>query len=401
MKKLITLALATLFAVTPLCACGEGAQPQTPPDQGEKPESVYTEEELLHIAEEYKRLLFEDDYTYFALVDLDSNGIADLLCLSEKDENDAFIYENGIIKRSPHDGRDTFADGSSFFKRQAGTVHGAYRYINNESVEIEREEVSDDEVRFYIGGVLVNAEETAAYVENFGVGYADWYPVTDKEMIDLKITAENIYLREPPQYIPKNQKFMQYSDIVDMFDALWLSEDRNKDINELWEKYDIPDNEDDRKIFEALCRISKKGGFIVYDAEDINGDGYPELVFLTDKGEIYGIFTVLENLPILVGEYDSAAREYSCYVTADNEIVLDMYSSGENCVTEICVLSSNGRLEEKLQFGRVGNEFYKKENGEKTVISSEQYQKLYGEYSTKAAKSFEHSCFENHPYPDK
>ncbi len=371
-------------------------------------ESIPTPEErkaeLAKAVKEYKRIV--SDYEYFTLVDLDGNGVAEL-CLDDGQGNgcEAFKYEDGTLKKKGlYCTRELFLDGSCLFKENAGSIHGNCRYINGEYVEIDREDVSGDKALFYIGGVLVNAEETAAYIKNCSVGYAEWYSAKNPEVVDFYITVENLYLREPPKYVPKNQKFMQYSDIVDMLDELWLSS--KKDAGALYETYKIPENEDDRAIFDALLEISRKSGFIGYDAEDINGDGYPELVFLTEEGEVYGIFTVLEGLPILVGVYGSAAREYSCFVNEDGELILDMYASGENCVTKICEISKGGELSEKLSFGCYDAdiddsavEYYKKDGAIRSTLSYDEYSELAKKYSAQEQKGidFEFSELPGHP----
>lgn len=396
MKKLITLAMAILLAIMPLFGCGAN----TPTDQTEHEER---KAELEKTVAEYKRIV--SDYEYFALVDLDGDGIAEL-CLDDGQKNgcESFKYEDGTLKRSLRCSRDTFFNGSHLFKENAGSIHGSYRYINGQYVEIDKEDVSGEEVLFYIGGILVNAEETAEYVKNHSSEYAKWHSAKDTAAVDFHITAENIYLHEPPKYVPKNQKFMHYSDIVDMLDELYLSVNREKDINELYEAYEIPENRDDRAIFDALHKISKKSGYIGYDAEDINGDGYPELVILSDSGKIYGIFTVLEGLPVSVGAYGDAAREYSCFVNEGGEVILNMYASGENCVTEICELK-NGELSEKLSFGCYDAdiddsavEYYKKEGAIRSVLTYDEYSKLSKKYSADNQKgmNFEFSELPSH-----
>ena len=396
MKKLLAFILAAIFAAMPLFGCGAN----TPTDQTEHEER---KAELEKAVVEYKRIV--SDYEYFALVDLDGDGIAEL-CLDDGQGNgcESFKYEDGTLKRGGYCARDLFLDGSCLFTVNGGNIHGSYRYINGQHVEIDKEDVSGDEILFYIGGILVNAEETAEYLKNHSSEYAKWHSAKDTAAVDFHITVENIYLHEPPKYVPKNQKFMQYSDIVDMLDELYLSVNREKDINELYEAYEVPESKDDRAIFDALHKISKKSGYIGYDAEDINGDGYPELVILSDSGKIYGIFTVLEGLPVSVGVYGDAAREYSCFVNEGGEVILDMYSSGENCVTEICELK-NGELSKKLSFGCYDEniddnavEYYKKEGAIRSVLTYDEYSELSKKYSAGNQKgmSFELSDLPSH-----
>lgn len=202
----------------------------------------------------------------------------------------------------------------------------------------------------------------------------------------------------------KAKKFKKYSDILDILDELWLSADSEKDINELYTSFDIPENEDDRAIFDTLYEISGKSGFVGYDAEDINGDGYPELVILTEDGTVCGIFTTLEGLPASVGVYGDAAREYSCFLNEDGELILNMYASGENCVTEICELK-NGELAEKLSFGCYDAdiddsavEYYKKEGAIRSTLSYDEYSALAKKYSNNNQKGmdFEFSELPSH-----
>ena len=360
--------------------------------------------ELEKAVEEYKRIV--SDYEYFTLVDLDGNGIAEL-CLDGGQGNgcEAFKYEDGALKKKGLScTREVFLDGSCLFTENGGNIHGSCRYINGQQVEVDREDVSGEEVLFYIGGVLVNAEEIAAYVKNYASEYAEWHSAKDPDVVDFYITAENLYLHEPPKYVPKNQRFMQYSDIIDMLDELWLSADSKKDINEFYTSYGIPENEDDRAIFDALYEISGKSGFVGYDAEDINGDGYPELVILTEDGTVCGMFTTLEGLPVSVGVYGNAAREYSCFVNEDGELILNMYASGENCVTEICELK-NGELAEKLSFGCYDAdiddsavEYYKKEGAIRSTLSYDEYSALAKKHSDMEQKgmNFEFSELPSH-----
>jgi hypothetical protein len=75
---------------------------------------------------------------------------------------------------------------------------------------------------------------------------------------------------EIPKVEQKSERFREYSDIINAFDDLWLSENCGKSEEELYKIYGISDSERDREIFDALHHMSSFDCWLEYAEQDIN-----------------------------------------------------------------------------------------------------------------------------------
>ena len=187
---------------------------------------------------------------------------------------------------------------------------------------------------------------------------------------------------EIPKVEQQSERFREYSDIINAFDDLWLSENCGKSEEELYKIYGISDSERDREIFDALHHMSSFDCWLEYAEQDINEDEIPELFIIkpTDHGNcfVYAVFTTVDNLPKLV------KGNGSCRISKFNEVIItNKTADPEDWDVDVYELSTVGELLLKFKFGRIygTREHYKIENGVRKIITEDEFSTLLDLYA--------------------
>ncbi len=147
----------------------------------------------------------------------------------------------------------------------------------------------------------------------------------------------------------------------------------------------------DEEIKLALLSLYSNYGEATdgYCISDINGDGVPELIFLSSHYWVEGLFTYVDGKVKSVKEFGhngngGAIDKYGNIYDSRCGRFLSWFES-------IQVLESNGELRDILYYGVSGsenldeNEFYKKEDGEYLPATKEEieaFRKQYNQYGT-------------------
>ncbi|MBR2431602.1 MAG: hypothetical protein IKB23_01675, partial [Clostridia bacterium] len=195
----------------------------------------------------------------------------------------------------------------------------------------------------------------------------------------------------------KNEKYLQYSDIIESMEELWdKSVVEGMSFDEMYAAFDIPNNGLDRRIFHEVYSLMVQtnngvhdNGFLGYAQKDINGDGSDELLILNDKGTVFCIFSMSEQGPRVVGTFVTLGTANSpvCYIAKDGRIYLTQYGKGRNAYHAICRISEEGILEKELvvsckdyNIDDPDVEYYKRENNKRIAIEKEEYSELLKEH---------------------
>ena len=190
------------------------------------------------------------------------------------------------------------------------------------------------------------------------------------------------------QFDPAGAYVLEYDELIDLYRDIKRyandAEDNHDSIT-----YNIAyalniDNEQllyndlSNSIFE-LCFEENFG----YALHDINGDGIVELIILSQDHDIYAIYTLRENKPVLVGAYWSRSRialdkngtlYHSGSSGADNSFdaryTLNTWQDGELLILieTIGIEDFDDETWQSLPKPR----YYRIKNGEKTIISEEE-----------------------------
>jgi len=120
-----------------------------------------------------------------------------------------------------------------------------------------------------------------------------------------------------------------------------------------------------------------------YARKDLNGDGNEELVLLNADYTVIAIFSMKDGRPILLDHFGMWKR---CKIDGNGYIVVSgPYGGADNRTVFYKIAEGGGSLEPLFEFckdgcewvdGVVVNKYYKKENGIKTYITSDEYSSL-------------------------
>ena len=123
-----------------------------------------------------------------------------------------------------------------------------------------------------------------------------------------------------------------------------------------------------------------------YALKDLNDDETPELILLARDYCIFAIYTCLNGQPVLLDRY--LVQNHSCAIDSDRRIYKTGYGKGENGYHLIQEYSNDGTLTTLLQYGTYDEniddldiEYYKIADGERSVITKEEYLELVELYS--------------------
>lgn len=147
-----------------------------------------------------------------------------------------------------------------------------------------------------------------------------------------------------------------YSDFMQRNEAT----DIENEIDSLYDNLAIETRlKDEQKEYELWCSCAEAHfGNLEYAIHDINGDGIPELLILSEDYFIHAIYALQDDLPILIGGYWTRNR-----CALDNEGVLYISSSGgaaDSCSASYLLTSDN----ELQLIEMVGVESYDAQSGE-------------------------------------
>lgn len=143
------------------------------------------------------------------------------------------------------------------------------------------------------------------------------------------------------------------------------------------------------RTFEELKDIvSQQDAYsAAYALEDLNGDGKDELILLDRYYNIWGIFTKVNDIPILVNEFNNI--DSFAAIDKNRVIYTSAYTKGETTHNGVWQLSRDGTLN-GLSFGCIDYTgffydtvvtYYKSVDGKELDITEEEYTALESEYS--------------------
>ena len=143
------------------------------------------------------------------------------------------------------------------------------------------------------------------------------------------------------------------------------------------------------KTFEELKDIvSQQHAYSAsYALKDLNGDGKEELILLDWDYRVWGIFTKVNDIPILVNDFNNI-NSFAA-IDENGVIYTNAYTKGETSHNGVWKLNNNGSLE-GLGFGCIDYTgffddavvtYYKSVDGKEFDITKEEYTALESEYS--------------------
>ncbi|MBQ8441319.1 MAG: hypothetical protein IJX19_11695 [Clostridia bacterium] len=152
------------------------------------------------------------------------------------------------------------------------------------------------------------------------------------------------------------------------------------------EEMETLDQEGFVHLYEHAVNMGQQACFTFHD---LNKDGSPELIILTEDGTIYAIYTLKDQTPILVNSY------YDCNhiaaIGADGTVYQSGYSKGDTWYFSVTKILNNGETE-VFSFGETDydlydnvTECYKTVNGEKIVIEKSELDALRASYEDQYA----------------
>ena len=209
-----------------------------------------------------------------------------------------------------------------------------------------------------------NKEQTQALAQNIE---STEMPSQEQEKIPTPSVCD------PEKDVPA-----EYRSLVKRFhETLAIRE--NRELTQ--EEMETLDQEGFVHLYEHAVNMGQQACFTFHD---LNRDGSPELIILTEDGTIYAIYTLKDQTPILVNSY------YDCNhiaaIGADGTVYQSGYSKGDTWYFSITKILNNGETE-VFSFGEIDydlydnvTECYKTVNGEKIVIEKSELDALMASY---------------------
>lgn len=161
-----------------------------------------------------------------------------------------------------------------------------------------------------------------------------------------------------------------YQNIIQKYSDLL----RKKENNEPLPEQDLYQNEIDSALYE-IARDCSDPSTMGYATKDINKDGFEELVLLNRSCKVYAIFTLKDGAPTLLARTDILA----CSISPDGKIYIEKFFTNENKSHRFIQIKEivDGALA-GIEYGfnvidETQTEHYKIENGERTVITEEEF----------------------------
>ena len=213
----------------------------------------------------------------------------------------------------------------------------------------------------------------------------------DKSETEYKHTTSD----DPVQKSPAD-----YSKILDMYrsiiEILPNYEDSKEAIDNCCAELGIVDEKEKElfeKLFSSTFDFKKSPPYNLscgYATKDLNGDGVDELVLLNNEYYIIAIFSYANGKPILLGNYMPRG---SCWIDGDGLLHENSSGGADHSTNAIYKIGDGGKkLELIVEYGTNGHKwiedvtytvYYKLIDGEKTVITEDEYRNLdtkYGKY---------------------
>ncbi|MBQ8440767.1 MAG: hypothetical protein IJX19_08900 [Clostridia bacterium] len=175
----------------------------------------------------------------------------------------------------------------------------------------------------------------------------------------------------------------EYRALVKRFhETLTIRENRELTQEEL----EALDQEGFVHLYEHAVNMGQQACFTFHD---LNRDGSPELIILTEDGTIYAIYTLKDQTPILVNSY------YDCNhiaaIGANGTVYQSGYSKGDTWYFSVTKILNNGETE-VFSFGETDydlydcvTECYKTVNDAYTVIEKSELDALRASYKDQYA----------------
>ena len=419
MKKFLAFVFAALIVCAAFSSCGKSkkSSPKKEPTDVEsttastmkpveytgivvldKDDYKYIEE-ISKITEKLKDRLFGGpnhnwtDYRKFALVDMNQDGISEILLESLDEVLVIWYYDGktGVYGTSFRGMYNVKKDGTFYWNAKAGREYGSRRLLFGDDgcksvdVTLIRHIEDSEEIEQYINGVQVTDSEMQAHDQHSCSEALEWYELNE-ENVEKYICAEKFM---------DNSLFCQcgYSRIIELYKSFYEFSRKNEkafslSFDELYEIFGISEDENERdcfhSIYSAVVNASHKGGayYAGYAEKDMNGDGHPELILLTSNYKILDIYTKLNGKITLV---DFAGTMGS--IDANGNIYISAVGKGNNWLYSVSRLSVEGKLETYLEYGchdrNINDmewEYYIIKNGERSVARKDEIYALEEQY---------------------
>lgn len=198
-----------------------------------------------------------------------------------------------------------------------------------------------------------------------------------------KPSQEQEKIPTPSVCDPEKDVPVEYRALVKTFNEI-LAILENRDLTH--EELEEFDREGYANLYGHAVNIGKYEACFTF--HDLNSDGSPELIILTEDGSIYGIYTLKDQKPSLVDRYFK--DNYETAIGTDGSIYTAGYSKGKTWAFEVERILENGSIE-RFSFGSVDFTAYdpntdiekhcfKMLNGEKTIIEKSELDALMASY---------------------
>lgn len=269
----------------------------------------------------------------FTMVDMNGDGINELMLQAPNHETVAIYYEDGVFyAHSLFEVDWLYTDG----KIAQHDVNGYWgKKLQFEGGTVQSEKVYEviwgtdgNPDALYLDGEAVTEEEFDAYVASCSAEKVEWHEITSQNL-QLYVAAND----EKPKL-----DFSTYDALIDSYRMIAtlapICYEAAKDSYEpksFEDYFDLPDGADEQKIFRAIFdSVTARYAYAVqydylderatlgYAYKDINRDGVDELILLTEVYEVFAIFTQKDGCPILL-TYDTLPR-WSLWFDTDGYI---------------------------------------------------------------------------------
>lgn len=182
---------------------------------------------------------------------------------------------------------------------------------------------------------------------------------------------------------PEKDVPVEYRALVKTFNEI-LAILENRDLTH--EELEEFDREGYAHLYGHAVNIGKQEACFTF--HDLNSDGLPELIILTEDGAIYGIYTLKDQKPILINRYNRS--NHIAAIGTDGSIYTSGYSKGDTWAFEVERILENGSVE-RFSFGSVDftdydpntdieKHCFKMLNGVKTIIEKSELDALMASY---------------------